>query len=92
MDLGPIGQALGAIGLAGGLILALIRYLTSDGGYRDLIAEQRQEIGALREEIRALRDDLEDARKREEQMAVDMKLLRARFHPPPPPSWAPPKG
>lgn len=94
MDLSQIGPLLGGgLTLAGGLVLALVRYLASDTGYRELISEQRKEIEQLRQTLSA-------NQRRESWMMAELVRLGGRMPPPdlwgnpppPPPSWPPPKG
>lgn len=94
MDLAPLLTAIGGgITLTGALVLALVRYLTSDTGYRGLIEEQRRETEQLREALRA-------NQRREAWLMAEVVRLGGRMppphlwdgQPPPPPAWPPPKG
>lgn len=90
MDIAPlIGAIGGGITLTGALILALVRYLTSDQPYRGAIAMQGEQIAQLgrsleasrrieqelRDEIRGLRHDLDAAADREEELIARVNEL-----------------
>lgn len=101
MDLAPLLTAIGGgITLTGALVLALVRYLTSDTGYRGLIEEQRAELQKQRRETEALREALRANQRREAWLMAEVVRLGGRMPPPylwagqtpAPPSWPPPKG
>lgn len=99
MDLAPLISAIaGGITLTGALILALVRYLTSDAGYRDLIGELRADNAELRGELDKVQQQLRDAdqraQRREAELLDEVRRLQRMMAGPPPPApdrWRPPR-